>query len=597
MPEELTPEAIRNQLARITSSSGFSRNERLSAFLRFVVECQLEGRSADVKESVIATTVFGRKPDYDPKLDSVVRTEALRLRARLAKYYESEGRSNVLVIELPKGGYVPQFHARDEISNRTSVDFSRPWVLGLAVGLGILLVSATLWWWAGREKVPITIAVLPLDNLSHDPKEDYFSDGLTDELIRSLSMIEGLAVRSRASSFGLKDAPKNTRETGKLLGVDYLLEGSVLRSGDTLRVNAQLIRVADDTTAWTARFDRKLSDVFAIQDEISLGIVNELRLKLGLGRRRYETSMEAYDLYLRARAGDRIISPSLYADTRIQALELAVAKDPSFAPAYAYLASLYAIRSIQFPVDHPADELPKMRTMADTALRLDPLLADAHDAFGLVYARAAQWPQSEASFRKALALDANNSSTYLHFAVWYFHVLGRHEEGIALLEHAAQIDPLADDIRSAWGELLMSAQRYREAEQRCLTLSPANTTKTRCLARVRLAEGEAAKAVEMLETDPDLSTQPLSRGVLGYAYAQLGQRDRAEEMVEAAKLPNERALILAGLRDKDRTLAALSQIGTLGAQRLGIILDYPELAFLRGDARVATLRSNLGLPN
>src|SRR5262249_49474469 len=153
---------------------------------------------------------------------------------------------------------------------------------------------------------PIPIAVLPLINLNQDPANDYFADGLTGEIIRNLSIIDGLAVRSQTSSFAFKAKPQSARDAGRQLGADYLVEGSVLRSGPQLRINAQLVRVRDDFPLWSAKYDRESTDIFAIQDEISRGIVNSLRLKLGRGRRRYETSAEAYDLYLRARVGGSI---------------------------------------------------------------------------------------------------------------------------------------------------------------------------------------------------------------------------------------------------------------------------------------------------
>jgi adenylate cyclase len=151
--------------------------------------------------------------------------------------------------------------------------------------------------------------------VSHDPANDYFADGLTDELIRNLSIVDGLVVRSRTSSFAFKGKPRNIREAGRQLQADCILEGSVLRAGQQLRINAQLVRVRDDSPLWSGRFDRELTDVFAIQEEISRGIVNSLRLKLGRGRRRYETSTEAYDLYLRGRAprGDQSIEQHLAA--------------------------------------------------------------------------------------------------------------------------------------------------------------------------------------------------------------------------------------------------------------------------------------------
>src|SRR5215471_9633591 len=177
--------------------------------------------------------------------------------------------------------------------------------LGLKNGAEIndvVVLAVAVAWWAQHRNEPIPIAVLPLENTGHDPADEYLADGLTEELIRNLSIIDGLAVRSRTSSFDMKGKQRNIREAGRQLQADYILEGAVLRAGQRLRIDVQLVRVHDDFPLWSGRFDRELSDVFAIQDEISVGIVNNLRLKLGRGRRRYDTSVEAYDLYLRARA-------------------------------------------------------------------------------------------------------------------------------------------------------------------------------------------------------------------------------------------------------------------------------------------------------
>ena len=277
---------------------------------------------------------------------------------------------------------------------------SRLWLTAGIAGLLIALAGAALWT-IQRRSAPITIAVLPLDNLSRNPADNYFADGFTEEIIRNLSVIEGLAVRSRTSSFAFKGNLRNIREAGKQLQADYILEGSVLRIGQQLRVNARLVRVSDDFTLWSGRFDRELTNVFIVQDEISRGIVNNLRLKLGGGRRRYETSIEAYDLYLRAR--------SLSSRQSVAVFEEVIAKDPSFAPAYAGLASAYAVRSVQFPLDHPDDEVAKMRTAAEKAIQLDPLLAEAYDALALADARDGQWKKAEESFRHAIQLDPNQS--------------------------------------------------------------------------------------------------------------------------------------------------------------------------------------------
>jgi adenylate cyclase len=263
------------------------------------VERHLDGKDDELKETLLAVEVFGRKPDYDPKQDSIVRTEAGRLRSKLIEYYAGEGRNDSVVIELPKGRYTPVFRITDVAAEHQRTLRSRWSRVGL-VTLALAIAVVGYWW--GHKSSPIDIAVLPLKNLSPDASNEYFVDGLTDEIIRHLSTIEGLAVRSQTSSFAFKEASRNLGEVGKQLGVDYIVEGSVLRDGPRLRINAQLVRVRDDFMLWSGRFDRELTDIFAIQDEISRGVVNNLRLRLGHTRRRYETSVEAYDLYLQALA-------------------------------------------------------------------------------------------------------------------------------------------------------------------------------------------------------------------------------------------------------------------------------------------------------
>jgi TolB-like protein len=242
----------------------------MSRFLRFVIERHLEGKDDELKESVIALEIFGRRADHDPKRDPIVRTEASRLRARLGEYYLNEGKGDELLIELPKGGYIPVIRRTDVVSEGTapsrlsgasggagvngfetapevlvseskqvrSWSRRRLWLVVLLAGLAVF-IAATASWWFQHKSAPIAVAVLPLDNLSRDPVDDYFADGLTDELIRNLSLIEGLAPRSRTSSFEFKGKPRNLHEVGKLLEVDYVLEGSVLRAGQQLRINVQ----------------------------------------------------------------------------------------------------------------------------------------------------------------------------------------------------------------------------------------------------------------------------------------------------------------------------------------------------------------------
>ncbi|MBI1872908.1 MAG: tetratricopeptide repeat protein [Acidobacteria bacterium] len=603
---EVEPQAARRQLEQVLQSTGFVRNERLSRFLRFVIERHLEGRDHELKESVIGIEVFGRRPDYDPKQHPIVRTEAARLRARLSQYYFAEGKGDALIIELPKGGYVPRFHeaarapeaaspARGQRAPRHGI---RHW-RRIALGAMTVALAATALWWMNQGRAPVTIAVLPLENLSQDPTSDYLADGLTDELIRDLSIIEGLVPRSRTSSFAFKGKPRNLREAGKQLAADYVLEGSVLRVGDRLRINAQLIRVRDDFPLWSGKFDRELTDVFAIQEEISHGIVNGLRLKLGRGRRRYEASPEAYNLYLRARALP-IRAGLVGYDQSVALLEEAIAKDPSFAPAYAALATAHAARSGQFRFDID-DEVAKMRAAAEKAIQLDPLLAEAHDALGMGYSRDAQWEPSETSFRRAIQIDPSRSTSYFHFAMSLLLPLGRLEEALQQLRRAVRTDPLSPEVHYGLSYVLISAGRYDEAEGHCERLPDPGGERGRseCLGRVRLGQGRIGEAIQTLEAayHPGVGRGAWIRALLGYAYGRGSRREQAEKLAAASSQnPFNQAVISAGLGDKDRAFEALDRAAVAGPFRIGRALTWPELALLRRDPRLKALRKKVGLP-
>jgi TolB-like protein/DNA-binding winged helix-turn-helix (wHTH) protein/Flp pilus assembly protein TadD len=476
--------------------------------------------------------------------------------------------------------------AREERKTRPK----RLWLTVALAGLGLALASGA-WWRFQHQNIPISIAVLPLENLGHEPANDYFADGLTDELIQNLSAIEGLAVRSRTSSFAMKGKPRNVRESGQQLQADYILEGSVLRAGQEVRINAQLVRARDDSPLWSGKFGRELTHVIAIQDEISQGIVNSLRLKLGQGRRRYETSVEAYDLYLRARELDLVQGIGVFQE--------AIAKDPSFAPAYAGLAQAYAFRSDGPVFDRP-DELAKMRAAAEKAIQLDPLLAEAHEALGLAYGRDGQWEQSEKSFRRAIELNPGRSESYYHFARNLLLVLGRIDEALQQLRIAEKADPLSQIVQFDLAYALISAGRYDEAARHCPKLPQDSFLKTQCVGRTLLGQGRTGEAIQVLGTAvkggiPKNTPVP---GYLGYAYGRAGRREEAEKLAAAvAPNPFQQTLIFAGLGDKDRTFEALGRMATLlGPVRVGRALTIPELALLRGDPRLKALRKKAGLP-
>jgi TolB-like protein len=588
---EVDAQAAREELKRMLANPVFARQERLSRLLQFVVERCLEGRAQELKESVIATEIFGRRPDYNPKTDAIVRTEARRLRALLNEYYLGDGRGDALVIELPKGGYIPEFRQGTEAAAQEK---RRSAPLFMALASLALAMTAAGWWLIRRPTAPIPIAVLPLIDLSQDSANEYFADGLTSEIIRNLSIIDGLAVRSQTSSFTFKGKPPNLREAGKQLGADYILEGSVLRAGQQLRINAQLVRVRDDFPVWSGRYDRELTDIFVIQDEIARGVVNGLRLKLGRGRRRYEVSAEAYDLYLRGRGLQVRIGLAGY-DQSIRPLEEAIAKDPSFAPAYAALAIACTFRSGQFRFDI-AEEVAKMRASAEKAIQLDPLLAEAHYARAMAYARDADWVQSEKSFRHAIGLNPSNPMVYSHMAFFLLFPLGRVDEALDQLRLAEKIDRLSPTVHYESAFVLSAAGRYKEAEAHCDKLPAEWGPKSGCLGSAKLGQGRIGEVIQLVEPEWNrLGRGDTLRALLGCAYARAGRRDDAEKL--AADLTSlGQANIFACIGDKDRTFEALERRAATGPIRIGWILNDQRFALLRGDPRLKALRRKVGLP-
>ena len=585
---------VQHALKRVLANPAFARQERLSRFLRFAVERHLEGRDPELKESVIGNEIFGRRPDYNPKTDAIVRTEARRLRALLNEYYLGDGKGDSLIIELPKGGYVPVFRGGVPSSLPTPHRRGSVW---LAVMVGIAVAACALWL-LNRPSAPIPVAVLPLINLSQEPANDYFTDGLTTEIIRNISILDGLAVRSQTSSMAFKGKPHNIGEAGKQLVVDYVLEGSVLRAGKQLRINAQLVRVRDDFPVWSGRYDRELTDVFAIQDEISRGIVNSLRVKLGRGRRRYETSVEAYDLYLRARSLE--ILPALTGiNQSLGPFEQAIAKDPSFAPAYGGLAAVHAART-GFDEFNPAErtsEMSKGWAAAEKAIQLDPLLAEAHDALGMMQAREAHWQQAEQSFRRAVELAPGDPLWHLHFAQFLLLPLGRIEEALRQIRIAEKADPLSPEVHLVLRTALKSAGRFDEAESDCAKTAVNEDQRNTCLADALLRHGKAGEAIPILEGKWSGHLMEPGAATLGVAYAKAGQREDAERVAAVVPRPLAKAAIFAALGDRDRTLEALDRAAPLGPVRIGRdVLASPRFALLLGDPRINALRRKVGLP-
>jgi len=440
------------------------------------------------------------------------------------------------------------------------------------------------------------IAVLPLRNLSAERDSDDFVDGLTEELIRNLAVIEGLEVRSSTSSFAFKNKPRDLRDLAAQLGVNLVVEGSVLRSGSRLRINARLVTVARDTPLWSQHFDRELKDVFAIQDEIARAVVNELRLTLGRGQRRYNTNVAAYELYLNAlalldRRGEEGARKAAALFREV------IVKDPAFAPAYAGLASAYAFMSMNPYASAVFLKTAQsvMRPNAIRALELDPLLAEAHAAMGIVHSSEFDWASAEKSFQRALELNPRLTQIATTYSFWTLEPLGRLDEARRLLEAASRSDPLSLDIRRELALVHFMAGRYELAVaelERARSVDPEFPFVEGNLARALIFAGRVEEAIPLLEKG-GWPVQPF----LAYAYVLRGRRADVEKMAAANKgYPVREARIYAALGDKNRAFDAVKRALIAEPQRVSRLLAYPEMAGLRGDPRFAELRKTLHLP-
>ncbi len=414
-------------------------------------------------------------------------------------------------------------------------------------------------------------------------------------------MIEGLAVRSRTSSFALKGKPRNAREVGRQLEAQYILEGSVLRAGQRLRVNTQLVRVRDDFPLWSGRFDREVTDVFAIQEEIANSIANALRLKLGAGPRRYTDNLEAYQLYLRGRYALNHALPS--GSEALPYFEQAIAKDANYAPAYAGAADALLEMEVFFELPH-SEAQTRAKAAAEKAIELDPMLSEGHTALAMVHAREYAWQEAERTFRRAIELNPNNALAHLELGAAVLVPLGRFDEGIGEIRRSLAMDPLSSFTSAQLAYMLVSAGRYQEAAdqaRKAIVLSPTAPPPYGFLGRALYLQGRNAEALAAMQEGDRRS--PAGRGTqwLACAYVRTGQRDEAlrilqENLARELSARNRRlSMIYACLGDKDRAFEYLEKMYAERDPLLPLYLLYPELAWMRPDPRFAALRQKVGV--
>jgi len=316
------------------------------------------------------------------------------------------------------------------------------------------------------KKIQPSIAVLPFTNLSADKEQEYFCDGMAEEIINALTQLEGLRVVARTSSFSFRGKEIDVREIGRQLNIENLLEGSVRKAGNRVRITAQLINVADGYHLWSDKYDRNIEDIFAIQDEISLAIVDRLKVKLLKEEKaklvkRFTENQEAYNLYLKGRYfWNRRYEGGL--QKGIEFFQQAIEKDPLYALAYVGMADCYILLG-HFGWLPPKEAYPRARTAAEKALEIDDKLAEAHTSMGWIRTFYDwDWVGAEEEFKRALNLNPNYATGYEWYAV-SLAPMERLDEASILLKRALELDPLSLMISTVVGLGLYWARQYDEA--------------------------------------------------------------------------------------------------------------------------------------
>jgi eukaryotic-like serine/threonine-protein kinase len=455
-----------------------------------------------------------------------------------------------------------------------------------------------------------SLAVLPLVNDSPDAEMEYFSDGITESIINALTQLPKLRVVPRSTVFRYKSAQADPQAVGRELGVRAVLTGRVLHYGDRLVVNAELIDVANESQLWGEQYNRKLADIFEVQEEISHEISKKLLLKLSGEEKkrltkRHTHDPEAYRHYLKGR---------FYWNKRteenfrkgIEHFRQAIEVDPDYAQAYAGLADSYLLLGF-YGACAPDDVMPKGKAAAIKALALDESLAEAHNSLAYIHCVYEwNWSASEKGFKKAIKLNPKYATAH-HWYAFKLAAMGRHDDAIAEIKYARELDPLALIINAEVGWAYYFARQYDKAiEQyrKTLEMDPSFGVAHMFLGTSYIQQGRHAEAISELRQAVEMSGgSPLMKGMLGHAYAGAGDIEAARKMI--AELtestdgryvsPYNVALIYAGLGETDKALPELEKAHEQRALFLAWINVEPLFDNVRSDPRFAELVRRIGL--
>ena len=501
----------------------------------------------------------------------------------------------------------------DAVVDHRPIGTSRAWiVLGVVavlalVGTGTYVMIRSRAEYKSHPKIT-SLAVLPLKNLSGDPAQEYFSDGMTEAIIGHLSMIRGLRVVSRTSVMQFKDTRMSAPEIAKRLQVDALVEGSVIRQGGRVRVHAQLIRGATDEHFWSETYDRDLGDTLALESEVAQSVARKVEVTItGKEHERLvaarHVSPEVYESYLKGQFTKGFRRSDV--EKKIAYFEEAVNKDSTFAPAYLGLANAYEDLGSTF-VGGPTDEVrPKAINAARKALELDPQLAEAHALLAELHQDQWQWAEAEAEYKLALDLKPNDVATHIGFADWLL-CQGRVDEALTWAQRARELDPLGiSGVQTGW--ILSFARRYDEAIRELrgvLAVRPDYDYALWSLGFALIGKGQYEEAIRVLEKTVSIMDRSAgSIEFLATAYAHAGRRREALRLINELKQRRKTSYVSAdalvdpylALADYDEAFVWLERAYQEKSGGLQYLKVDPFFDPVRKDPRFVDLVRRVGL--
>ncbi len=476
--------------------------------------------------------------------------------------------------------------------------------------------AAAIGWLVFRpRKLPATatkirsLAVLPLRNLSRDPAQEYLADGVTEALTGRLSNIHDLRVISHTSVLRFRNPQQSIPEIARILGVDAVVEGSLIRDGDRIRVTAQLIRGATDEHFWSETYDREMRDALSLESDLAQSIAGKVAVTItGEEHQRLiaarPVAPEVYQSYLQGRfvleAGNRAML-----EQSIPLFEKALSKDPTFAPAYLGLAEAYTSLGTVLAGVPPAVTRPKVVNFARQALAIDPSLVEAHVLLANVLQEQWHWQEAETEYRQALALNPNDADAEARFALWLL-CQGRNDQAVAGIQRARALDP-SEISGGAVSWILFQSHRYEEAireARSALAVQPNSAGNSSTLGFALVAADQPQEAISVLEHGLSVSPgSPAMTGVLIRAYAHAGRPNDALRLLAELKKRRQSGYVPAGafvnaylgLGDKEQAFYWLEQGYQEQSNILQFLKTHPYFDPIRNDPRFADLVHRVGL--